>query len=115
MPTPFRLYFFFQPGCAACAAALPEFLKFQGKHSEGLYPQINMRIHSAKVAGFKPRVTPAYLLIPYGEERGISHEGALTAEDLEDFVYEVTQEPDDEDDPPKRLGAAPGTHEEEEE
>ena len=96
--TPFRLFFFMQPGCPGCMAAEPELEKFRLAHAgQGLVIPINMRIRRTPVAGFTPKKTPTYLVIAQGETDGVAHEGMLPAEELEDLLAEAIGEPEAEE------------------
>ena len=98
--TPFRLYFFMQPGCPGCMAAEPELEKFRQVHAGvGMVIPINMRIRRTPVAGFTPEKTPTYLVIAHGEQEGVSHEGMLKAEELEDLLADALDEPGDDEEP----------------
>ena len=116
MPQPFRLYFFFQPTCGACHMAEPHFDRFAAKNPAGIYPKINVAMHRQKVAGFRAKATPTYLLIPFGQTEGEIYEGALTEPQLADFVRRATggePEHDDEEDVERGLVRPSDSHDDE--
>jgi hypothetical protein len=103
---PFRLYFLHQPMCGACALAKPELAKFMRDHPEGLRVDIHAGRHPRGIAGFKPKATPSYLIIPSGEKEGLPHEGPLAAEDLEEMLKSArgAQSGEEEDNPEEKEG-----------
>lgn len=95
---PYTLYFFFQPGCAACAVAKPELEGFRKLHPEAIILMCNVSSHKdwSLESGnpekpFKPRATPTYAVTHFGNLLD-HHEGKLTRVQLEKFVKEALAE-----------------------
>jgi len=81
------LLLFTQRGCSACAVAIPEFERYRTRNpmqmalvldADGPYEKHFM--------GKAIRSTPLYVLRSNGEEKGVTHEGAMKAEALEKWV-----------------------------
>ena len=93
---PFRLFFFFKPGCGYCEEAKPIVDRFAQAHPEALVMKINGSRRS-EILGFEPEGFPAYLLVATHGGQRFDHVGLLSAELMEEALAEIR--PDDEDQP----------------
>ena len=84
------LFYFFEDGCEACAAAEPELDEWIRAHPAAQVLKLQAGGPFAGILGRRVRATPTYLL-RYGA-RGAVHEGALSAGELETWINEATAE-----------------------
>lgn len=81
---------FTQTGCPACAQALPEFERYKTRNPLMMALEFDADGPYAEQFVKKPiRATPLYLL-KFGEE-GVTHEGAMKAEQVEKWVNAVVK------------------------
>jgi hypothetical protein len=97
MITPFRLYFFYQRNCGACATAEPYLKEFLKEHPEGLVIRKDAN-KGQDILGYLPGRTPGYGLALDGKIV-LTHEGVLDAGDLDQMLIEALggDSPDDDD------------------
>ena len=80
------LFLFTQQGCPACAIALPEFDRYRLRNPMQMAITLDADGPYAPQFVGKIRATPLYVLRANGEEKGVTHEGAMKAEALEKWV-----------------------------
>ena len=64
-----RLYFFFQPGCDACAEAEPHLSSFLHRNPAVMTVRLNIN-GNWTIHGWSPKSTPGYLLVADTEKLG---------------------------------------------
>ena len=84
------LWFLWMTGCAHCAEAKPELLKFQQKHPEVRVVSHDLTMEDwpddAPVVG--PESVPAYALVVPGQRiRTMESRGVLSCDDLERWIF----------------------------
>jgi hypothetical protein len=81
------LFLFTQHGCPACAIALPEFDRYRLRNPMQMAITVDADgPYGPQIVGKAIRATPLYVLRANGEEKGVTHEGAMKAEQLEKWV-----------------------------
>jgi hypothetical protein len=81
------LYFLFEDGCEACAAARPELQKFISKHPTSIVLEIRASGPWPAAFGMKVKVTPTYVF-RHGAEM-TKTEGAMRATDIEKWIRKI--------------------------
>ena len=81
------LLLFVQHGCPACAIAIPEFDRYRLRNPMQMALVLDADgPYEKHFVGKAIRSTPLYVLRANGEEKGVTHEGAMKAEALEKWV-----------------------------
>jgi hypothetical protein len=81
------LLLFVQRGCPACAVAVPEFDRYRTRNPMQMALVLDADgPYEHQFVGKAIRSTPLYMLRANGEKRGVTHEGAMKAEQLEKWV-----------------------------
>lgn len=91
------LYVFKQAGCSACAQAEKTLQAWQrDKWGKVGIIRLDIAVKDWTIAGYSPKATPAYLLVDERNSPVNDYEGAMSAEELDEFISDGMEDNEDE-------------------